>query len=96
MLQKPGGLNRLIEYSKNELNLDDAKKIHLLKIKYFKFLSENNLKPRDGVLDVIQYALKQNIKIGEGAVIGAGSVVINDIKKFDVVAGVPAKSIKVD
>jgi len=64
MLQKPGGLNRLIEYSKNELNLDDAKQIHLLKIKHFKLLSKNTLKPRDGVLEVIQYALNNNIKIG--------------------------------
>ena len=63
MLQKPGGLNRLIEYSKNELNSDDAKQIYLLKIKHFKLLSENNLMPRDGILDVIQYALKHNIKI---------------------------------
>ena len=37
MLGKPGGLNRLIEFSKNKLNLDDAKQIHLLKIKHFKF-----------------------------------------------------------
>ena len=64
MLEKPGGLNRLIEYSKFELNQDDAKRIHLLKVKYFKLLSEKNLKPRDGVLDIIKYALKNNIKIG--------------------------------
>ena len=64
MLQKPGGLNRLIEYSKNELNLDDAKQIHLLKIKHFKLLSKKNLKPRDGVLEVIEYASFHNIKIG--------------------------------
>ena len=64
MLQKPGGLNRLIEYSKNEINSADVKQIHLLKIKHFKLLSENTLKPRDGVLDLIQYALKHNIKIG--------------------------------
>ena len=63
MLQKPGGLNRLIEYSKNELNSDAVKQIYLLKIKHFKLLSENNLMPRDGVLEVIQYALKHNIKI---------------------------------
>ena len=53
MLEKPGGLNRLIEFSKNKLNLDDAKQIHLLKIKHFKLLSKKNLKPRDGVLEVI-------------------------------------------
>ena len=64
MLEKPGGLNRLLEYSKFELNQDDAKRIHLLKVKHFKLLSEKNLKPRDGVLDIIKYALKNNIKIG--------------------------------
>ena len=64
MLEKPGGLNRLIEFSKNKLNLDDAKQIHLLKIKHFKLLSKKNLKPRDGVLEVIEYASINNIKIG--------------------------------
>ena len=64
MLEKPGGLNRLIEFSKNKLNLDDAKQIHLLKIKHFKLLSKKKLKPRDGVLEVIEYASIHNIKIG--------------------------------
>ena len=53
LLEKPGGLNRLIEFSKNKLNFDNAKQIYLLKIKHFKLLSEKNLKPRDGVLEVI-------------------------------------------
>ena len=35
-----------------------------------------------------------NITIGEGAVIGAGSVVISDVPPFTVVAGVPAKPIR--
>ncbi len=64
MLEKPGGLNRLIEFSKNKLNLDDAKQIHLLKIKHFKLLSKKNLKPRAGVLEVIEYVSIHNIKIG--------------------------------
>ncbi len=38
--------------------------------------------------------IKQKIKIGKGAIIGAGSVVIRDVKDFDMVAGIPAKSIK--
>ena len=37
-----------------------------------------------------------NIKIGSGAFIGAGSVVTKDIKKNEVVAGNPAKKIKVN
>lgn len=64
MLQTPGGLNRLVEYSNFKLNEDDAKKIHSLKIKYFKSISKNALKPREGIQDIIQYALKNNIKIG--------------------------------
>ena len=64
MLQLPGGLNRLVEYSNFKLNQNDAKKIHLLKIKYFKLISKNVLKPRPGIEDTIQYALKHNIKIG--------------------------------
>ena len=34
------------------------------------------------------------VHIGEGAVIGAGSVVIKDVEAYAVVAGVPAKKIK--
>ena len=64
MLEEPGGLNRIVEYSNFRLSQEDAKKIHLLKIKHFKLLSKNSLKPREGVEDVVQYALKNNIKIG--------------------------------
>jgi len=39
--------------------------------------------------------IKQKIKIGRNAIIGAGSVVVKDVKNFDIVAGVPAKSIKI-
>ena len=38
--------------------------------------------------------IKQRIKIGKGAVVGAGAVVTKNVKNFDIVAGVPAKSIK--
>lgn len=64
MLQKPGGLNRIADYSNYKLNKNDIKKIHDLKVKYFKFLSKNKLKPRKGILEVIDYGLKNHIKIG--------------------------------
>ena len=64
MLQKPGGLNRIADYSYYNLDQNDIKKIHDLKVKYFKSLSKNNLKPRKGILEVIDYGLKNHIKIG--------------------------------
>ncbi len=64
LLQKPGGLNRIAAYSNYNLNQIDIKKIHDLKVKHFKLLSKNNLKPRKGILEVIDYGLKNHIKIG--------------------------------
>ena len=39
--------------------------------------------------------IKQRVKIGKGVVVGAGAVVTKNVKNFDVVAGVPARSIKI-
>ncbi|NLN26072.1 MAG: hypothetical protein GX163_10610 [Bacteroidetes bacterium] len=36
----------------------------------------------------------RNVKIGNGAVIGAGAVVTKDVEPYSIVAGVPAKKIK--
>ena len=38
--------------------------------------------------------LKKCITIGDGAIVGAGSIVTHDVEPFSVVAGVPAKHIK--
>jgi UDP-3-O-[3-hydroxymyristoyl] glucosamine N-acyltransferase len=38
--------------------------------------------------------LKDNIKVGNNVLIAAGAVVIHDVQDGDIVAGVPAKSIK--
>lgn len=42
----------------------------------------------------LQSTLKNNIKIGKNVIVGAGAVVLHDVEDGDIVAGVPAKSIK--
>ena len=64
MIQKPGGILRIKEYSKLQLKDNEVKKIYDLKIKYFREYSTNAVKPREGVLDVINYANINNIKLG--------------------------------
>ena len=64
MIQKPGGIQRIKEYSKLKLKDNEVKKIYDLKIKYFRKYSTNAVKPREGVLDVINYANINNIKLG--------------------------------
>jgi beta-phosphoglucomutase-like phosphatase (HAD superfamily) len=64
MIQKPGGIQRIKEYSKLKLKDNEVKKIYDLKIKYFREYSTNAVIPREGVLDVINYANINNIKLG--------------------------------
>jgi len=48
-------------------------------------------KIRQGVLISAGAKVLGNVEIGEGAKIGAGSVVLNDVPPHTTVAGVPAK-----
>ena len=64
MIQKPGGILRIKEYSKLKLKDNEAEKIYDLKIKYFRKYSTNSVKPRKGVLEIINYANINNIKLG--------------------------------
>ncbi len=64
MIQKPGGMQRIKEYSELKLNDTDVKKIYNLKIKYFRKYSIDTVRPRDGIVQIINYAKKNNIKIG--------------------------------
>ena len=64
MIQKPGGMQRIKEYSKLKLKDNDVKKIYDLKIKYFRKYTTDSVTPRDGILDIIDYAKKNKIKLG--------------------------------
>ena len=64
MIQKPGGIKRIKQYSKSHLSKIEIMEIYNLKIKYFNEYCINNLKPRSGVIDVIKYSKDNKIKIG--------------------------------
>lgn len=38
--------------------------------------------------------IKEGVKIGDGAIIGAGAVVVKDVSPYEIVGGVPAKTIR--
>ena len=65
LLKKSGGMKRVEYYANLNKDLVDSIKVRELKTSIFnKFLKSNIISPRDGVLDLINYAKKNNIKIG--------------------------------
>lgn len=65
LLKKSGGTKRIEDFAeKNNTNVD-AKKIRERKTQiYNDKINSSLISPRDGVLDVLEYALKNKIKIG--------------------------------
>ena len=65
LLEKSGGENRLSSYAnKNNVKIN-TKKLRDLKTKFFNdYLKKNEIKPRDGVLNIINFCKKNNIKLG--------------------------------
>ena len=51
-------------------------------------------KVREGVLLSASSTVLGNVEIGKNAKVAAGSVVLNDVKEYTTVAGVPAKKVK--
>jgi len=48
----------------------------------------------DDVLIGVDSKILKGVRIGKGAIVGAGSVVIRDVKPYTVVQGVPAKVVR--
>ena len=65
LLEKSGGENRLSKYAnKKNININ-TKRLRDLKTKFFNdYLKENKIKPRAGVLNIINFCKKNNIKLG--------------------------------
>ena len=78
LLEKSGGENRLSKYAnKKNVNIN-TKKLRDLKTKFFNdYLKENKIKPRAGVLSIINFCKKNNIKLGF-----ATSTTINNINSI--------------
>ena len=60
----------------------------------FQELNSRKVIIEDGVNIGIGSILLPGVKIGEGSIVGAGSVVTKNVEKYTVVAGVPAKKIR--
>ena len=65
LLKKSGGENRLSSYANKKNVKINTKKLRDLKTKFFNdYLKKNEIKPRDGVLNIINFCKKNNIKLG--------------------------------
>ena len=68
-------------------------KVHYLDEKH-EAISKGNIVVGDDVWFGVNSIVLSGVKIGQGAIIGAGSVVTHDIPPYAIVGGVPAKVIK--
>ena len=65
LLEKSGGENRLSKYANKKNIKINTKKLRDLKTKFFNdYLKKNKIKPRAGVLNIINFCKKNNIRLG--------------------------------
>ena len=65
LLQKSGGAKRIEDFAQQNNSTVDASKIRLRKTEIFnKYLREQNFEPREGVLDIINFAKENRLKLG--------------------------------
>ena len=78
LLEKSGGENRLSEYAYKKNIKINTKRLRDLKTKFFNdYLKKNKIKPRAGVLNIINFCKKNNIKLGF-----ATSTTVNNINSI--------------
>ena len=65
LLENSGGENRLSKYANKKNIKVNTKRLRNLKTKFFNdYLKKNKIKPRVGVLNIINFCKKNNIKLG--------------------------------
>lgn len=65
LLQKSGGTKRIENFAQKNNSTVDALSLRLRKTELFnKYLIDGNFKPREGVLDIINYVKKNGLKLG--------------------------------
>ena len=78
LLERSGGENRLSSYANKKNIKVNTKRLRNLKTKFFNdYLKKNRLKPRPGVLNIINFCKKNNIKLGF-----ATSTTVNNINSI--------------
>ena len=78
LLEKSGGENRLSKYANKKNIKINTKRLRNLKTKFFNdYLKKNEIKPRAGVLNIINFCKKNNIKLGF-----ATSTTVNNINSI--------------
>jgi acetyltransferase-like isoleucine patch superfamily enzyme len=82
------GLIMLLSMGHNEKNISTSPHIYWADLYYGDVILKNDVWVGARVI------IKGGVEIGDGAVIGAGSVVTKDVDPYTIVAGVPAKPIK--
>ena len=65
LLQKSGGAKRIEDFAQKKNCTVDASKIRLRKTELFnRYLIDGNFEPREGVLDIINHAKENGLKLG--------------------------------
>jgi acetyltransferase-like isoleucine patch superfamily enzyme len=100
------GSHVLISHNVNIIDTNSHELDHMLRAQGFKkLIEEGHPKEKESILTapiiIEDYAwisfnvvILKGVKIGKGAIIGAGSVVTKDVEEFTFVAGNPAKFVK--
>jgi HAD superfamily hydrolase (TIGR01509 family) len=74
LLREPGGRARIVRYAETMGEEVDADRIHRAKVAYFRELAAEGLEPRPGVMEVIEQAREQGVRLAFATTTGTATV----------------------